>query len=66
VNAAGVYSQITFPLTVKVLKPQGTLNKEDKSKTQIELDSEIIPELIAAGFNIQLVLGDRLSSESSQ
>ncbi len=42
VNAYGVYSNITFPLIVKVFKPKGTLKDKDKYKTKIELASEII------------------------
>ncbi len=66
VNAYGVYSNITFPLTVKVFKPKGTLKAEDKYKSKIELASEIITELIESGFNIKLVLADSLYGESSQ
>ncbi len=66
VNAYGVYSNITFPLTVKVFKPKGTLKAEEKYKTKIELASEIITELIESGFNIKLVLADSLYGESSQ
>jgi SRSO17 transposase len=66
VNAYGVYSNITFPLTVKVFKPKGTLKAEDKYKTKIELASEIITELIESGFTIKLVLADSLYGESSQ
>jgi len=66
VNAYGVYSNITFPLTVKVFKPKGTLKAEDKYKTKIELASEIITELIESGFNIKLVLADSLYGESNQ
>lgn len=58
VNADGVYSNINFPLSVKVFKPKGTLTAEDKYKTKIELASEIITELIEEGFNIKLVLAD--------
>ena len=66
VNAYGVYSNITFPLTVKVFKPKGTLKESDKYKTKIELASDIITELIESGFNIELVLADSLYGESSQ
>ncbi|MHC5897672.1 transposase, partial [Nostoc sp.] len=61
-----VYSNITFPLIVKVFKPKGTLKESDKYKTKIELASEIITELIESGFNIELVLADSLYGESSQ
>lgn len=66
VNAYGVYSNITFPLTVKLFKPKVTLKESDKYKTKIELASEIITELIEDGFNIELVLADSLYGESSQ
>lgn len=51
---------------MKVFKPKGTLKSGDKYKTKIELASEIITELIDEGFNIELVLADSLSGESSQ
>ena len=66
VNAYGVYEHITFPLSVKVYKPKGTLKSLDKYKTKIELAAEIITELIDEGFNIELVLADSLYGESSQ
>jgi SRSO17 transposase len=66
VNAYGVYCNITFPLSVKVFKPKGTLKEGDKYKTKIELASEIITELINEGFNIELVLADSLYGESSE
>ncbi len=66
VNAYGVYCNITFPLSLKIFKPKGTLKKEDKYQTKIELASEIITELVEFGFNIELVLADSLSGESSQ
>ena len=66
VNAYGVYSNITFPLIVKIFKPKGTLKESDNYKTKIELASEIITELIELGFTIELVLADSLYGESSQ
>ncbi len=66
VNAYGVYANITFPLSVKVFKPKGTLKESDKYKTKIELATEIITELIESGFNIELVLADSLYGESSE
>jgi SRSO17 transposase len=66
VNAYGIYSNITFPLIVKVFKPQGRLKSGDQYKTKIDLAAEIIEELIDEGFNIELVLADSLYGESSQ
>ena len=65
VNAYGLYQNITFPLLCKVFKPQGTLKEEDTYKTKIEIASEMIIELIAYGFKIELVLADSLYGESS-
>ena len=66
VNAYVVYHNITFPLMVKVFKPEGTLKEGDQYKTKIELASEIITDLIEENFNIELVLADSLDGESSQ
>ncbi|BAZ52596.1 transposase [Nostoc sp. NIES-4103] len=66
VNAYGIYQNITFPLSVKIYKPKGTLKEGDKYKTKIELASEIITELVESGFNIELILADSLYGESSQ
>ncbi len=66
VNGYGAYKNITFPLSVKVFKPLGTLKAEDKYKTKIELASEIIAQLMDEGFNIELVLADSLYGENSQ
>ncbi len=66
VNAYGFYSNITFPLSVKVFKPKGRMKEGDKYKTKIELASEMITDLIESGFNIELVLADSLYGESSQ
>lgn len=66
VNAYGVYENITFPLSVKVFKPKGTLKAEDRYQTKIELAAEIITELIEESLKIELVLADSLYGESSQ
>ena len=66
VNAYGVYCNITFPLSVKIFKPKGTLKSSDRYQTKIELAAEIITELMEEGFNIKLVLADSLYGESSQ
>ena len=66
VNAYGIYSNITFPLSFKVFKPSSRLKASDKYKTKIELAIEIITELIDFGFKIELVLADSLYGESSQ
>jgi len=66
VNAYGVYKNISFPLVLKVFKPETTLKSSDKYKTKIELATEIISEIIDFGFKIELVVSDSLYGESSQ
>lgn len=66
VNAYKVYENITFPLIFKVFKPRETLKESDKYKTKIELAAQMMSELIDFGFQIELVLSDSLSGESSQ
>ena len=66
VNAYGVYSNLTFPLMVKVFKPKVTLKAGDQSKTKIELASEIITALMEEGFEIERVLADSLDGESRE
>ena len=65
VNAYGLYQNITFPLLCKIFKPQGTLKEGDRYRTKIEIASEMINELRAYGFQIDLVLADSLYGESS-
>lgn len=65
VNAYGLYKNITFPLLCKIFKPKGTLKAGDIYRTKIEIASEMINELIAYGFKIELVLADSLYGESS-
>ena len=37
VNAYGVYSNITFPLSFKIFKPKGRLKESDKYQTKITI-----------------------------
>jgi len=64
VNAYAVVDNITYPLLFKVFKPRSTLQEKDKYKTQPQLAVEILQELRDFGFNISLVLADRLYGES--
>jgi SRSO17 transposase len=66
VNAYGVYSNITFPLMVKIFKPKGTLKAGDQYKTKTELASELIAAIVETGFEIELVLADSLYGESRE
>ena len=49
----------------RVFQPQRTLKEGDLYKTQIEIASEIITELVNFGFQIELVVADSLYGESS-
>ena len=64
VNAYAVVDNITYPQLFKVFKPRTKLQEQDKYKTKPELAVEIIQELLYFGFNISLVLADRLYGES--
>ena len=64
VNAYAVVDNITYPLLFKVFKPRTTLQEKDKYKTKPQLAVEILRELLDFGFNISLVLADRLYGES--
>ena len=55
---------MTFPLLFKVFKPQKRLKAEDLYKTKVQLAQEIIQELQALGFELELVLADSLYGES--
>ena len=64
VNAYAVVDNITYPLLFKVFKPRSQLKEKDLYKTKPQLAVEILRELLDFGFNISLVLADRLYGES--
>ena len=64
VNAYGVIEDVTFPLLFKIFKPRSTLKSGDKYKTKPELAVEIIKEVLALNFKIELVLADSIYGES--
>lgn len=64
VNAYAVVDNITYPLMFKVFKPRSRLKPGDEYRTKPQLAVEIIRELQALGFNIELVLADSLYGES--
>lgn len=66
VNAYAVIDNMTYPLMFKVFKPRTRLKSGDQYKTKPQLAIEIIQELIDYGFNIELVLADSLSGESTE
>lgn len=64
VNAYGLVEQLTFPLSFKIFKPKARLKPTDVYQTKLQLAQSIIEELVAMGFNIELVLADSLYGES--
>lgn len=60
VNAYGIVGQVTFPLLFKVFKPKARLKPPDVYQTKLQLAQSIIEDLVAMGFNIELVLADSL------
>lgn len=64
VNAYGIVEQLTFPLLFKVFKPKQRLKPGDVYQTKLQLAQSIIEEVVAMGFNIELVLADSLYGES--
>ena len=64
VNAYAVVDGITIPLLFKVFKPRTQLKPGDVYKTKPELAIEIIQQLQAWNFQIELVLADSLYGES--
>lgn len=64
VNAYGVLDQMTFPLLFRVFKPKKRLKEGDCYRTKPELAAELVEELIAWGFQFEVVLADCLYGES--
>jgi SRSO17 transposase len=64
VNAYGVLDTITFPLTFEVFKPQKRLHDDDTYQTKPSIAISLVKDLIAQGFQIDLVLADSLYGES--
>lgn len=60
VNAYGIVGQLTFLLLFKVFKPKHRLKSEDVYQTKLQLARSIIEQLVAFGFEIELVLADSL------
>jgi len=60
VNAYAVVENITYPLGFKIFKPRQRLQPGDEYKTKPQLAVEILRELQAFEFNIELVLADSM------
>lgn len=64
VNAYAVVGNITYPLLFKIFKPRSRLQAGDEYKTKPQLAQEILRELQAFEFNIELVLANSMYGES--
>jgi SRSO17 transposase len=64
VNAYGVLAGVTFPLLFEVYKPQSRLKAGDVYRTKPQLAAQLLRQVRAAGFTIDLVLADSLYGES--
>lgn len=64
VNAYAVVDKLTYPLLFKIFKPKSRLKADDEYKTKPQLASEILREVKALGFRVELVLADSLDGES--
>ena len=64
VNAYALVNGLTYPLLFKIFKPRHRLKAGDEYKTKPQLAVELLQELRAYGFTIELVLADSLYGES--
>ena len=64
VNAYALVNGLTYPLLFKIFKPRHRLKAGDEYKTKPQLAVELLKELRAYGFTIELVLADSLYGES--
>jgi SRSO17 transposase len=64
VNAYALLNGLTYPLLFKIFKPRHRLKAGDEYKTKPQIAVEILQELKAYGFTIELVLADSLYGES--
>jgi SRSO17 transposase len=65
-NAYGVLDHLTVPLLFQVFKPRTRLKPEETYKTKPTLAVEMIKELLAWGFQFDVVLADCLYGESTE
>jgi SRSO17 transposase len=54
----------TFPLLFRIFKPESRLQPGEVYQTKPQLAIEVVEELVALGFHIQVVLADSLYGES--
>ncbi len=56
--------KLTYPLLFKSFKPKSRLKPDDSYKTKPQLAIEILQEVKALGFEVELVLAGSLYGES--
>jgi len=59
-----VVDKLTYPLLFKSFKPKSRLKPDDSYKTKPQLAIEILQEVKALGFEVELVLAGSLYGES--
>ena len=64
VNAYSVLDTVTFPLACALYKPKICLKPGDVFQTKPQLALELIEQLLAVGFSVEVVLADTVSGES--
>src|SRR4028118_1894089 len=64
VNLYGVLDGIPFPLSFAIFKPKTTLKDTDIHRSKPQLAIDLVRELVAFGFRIDVVVADSLYGES--
>jgi SRSO17 transposase len=66
VNAYGVLGNTTFPLLLRVFKPDSRLKAGEVPKSTPQIAIALIEEVLARGFRFRVVLADSLYGESGE
>lgn len=64
VSAYGVLDTITFPLRFQVFKPESRLKPEDAYQSKPTIAIDLVKQIVADGFHVNLVVADALYGES--
>jgi len=64
VSAYGVLENVTFPLRFQIFKPERCLKPDDTYQSKPTIAIDLVRQIVADGFKIQLVLADALYGES--
>jgi SRSO17 transposase len=66
VNASGVLETVTFPLALRIFKPERRLKPGDVYRSKPQLAIELIQELAAQGLQFSVVLADSMYGERGE